>query len=131
MAVNHDGIRNGDWRIFFSWFSTRHKGCRTGVIISFLLTGILVYFILYALSEMTVADPAPGSFQTYAEKAYGPALGFVVGWVYWTGLVLAMSSEATAVSYFLQEWFPGISLPVVGFFIIIDVTLLNLLGAVT
>lgn len=114
---------------FFLGSSLSIRAAGPGVIISFLLAGILAYFILYALSEMTVADPVQGSFRTYAEKAYGPALGFVVGWVYWTGLVLAMSSEATAVSYFLQEWFPGISLPVVGSFIIIAVTLLNLLGA--
>ncbi len=99
------------------------------IVISYILGGILVYFILFALSEMTVADAAPGSFQTYAERAYGPGLSFVVGWVYWTGLVLAMSSEATAVSIFLQGWFPNISLPVVGSAIIILVTLLNLLGA--
>lgn len=114
---------------FFLGSSLAIRAAGPGVIISFVLAGILAYFILYALSEMTVADPAPGSFRTYAEKAYGPALGFVVGWVYWTGLVLAMSSEATAVSYFLQEWFPGISLPIAGSFIIVAVTLLNLLGA--
>jgi AAT family amino acid transporter len=78
---------------------------------------------------MTVADLAPGSFRTFAEKAYGPGVGFVVGWVYWTGIVLAMSSEATAVSIFLKAWILNASLPLIGSIIIIVVTLLNLLGA--
>ncbi|MEL7596760.1 MAG: amino acid permease [Clostridiaceae bacterium] len=99
------------------------------VLIAYILGGILVYFILFALSEMTVADPTPGSFRTFSERAFGPGMGFVVGWVYWTGLILAMSSEATAVSLFFRVWFPQVSLPFLGSMVIIGVTLLNLLGS--
>lgn len=99
------------------------------VVISSLLAGALVYIILFSLSEMTVADPAPGSFRTFAQKAYGAGVGFVVGWVYWTGLVLAMSSEATAAAILLKNWLPGVSISVAGAAIIVAVTLLNLLGA--
>ncbi|PLR81265.1 amino acid permease [Bacillus sp. V33-4] len=114
---------------FFLGVSLAVRTAGPAVIISYILGGVLVYFILFALSEMTVTDPAPGSFRTFAERAYGPGVGFVVGWVYWTGLILAMSSEATAASIFLREWLPGISLPLLGSIIIIGVTLLNLLGA--
>jgi L-asparagine transporter-like permease len=99
------------------------------ILISYVLGGVLVYLILFALSEMTVADPGSGSFRTFAAKAFGPGTGFVVGWVYWTGMILAMSSEATAVSILVREWIPSISIPLVGSLIIIAVTLLNLLGA--
>jgi L-asparagine transporter-like permease len=99
------------------------------IILSYVLGGAIVYVILFSLSEMTVADPTPGSFRTFAERSYGPSLGFLVGWVYWTGLILAMSSEAIAVGLLLRGWFPGISLLVIGSVIIIGVTLLNLLGA--
>ncbi|MBP3041573.1 amino acid permease [Bacillaceae bacterium Marseille-Q3522] len=100
-----------------------------GVVISYIIGGALVYVILTALSEMTVENAAPGSFRTFAERVFGRGMGFVTGWVYWTGLILAMSSEATAVSIFLRGWFPGLSLPLWGSVIIIGVTLLNLLGA--
>ncbi|KUO58957.1 MAG: amino acid permease [Gracilibacter sp. BRH_c7a] len=99
------------------------------VIISYILGGILVYFILFAISEMTVADPGAGSFRTFSEKIYGSGVGFVVGWVYWTGLVLAMSSEAIAVSILLKGWVPWLSLPMMGSVLIILVTVLNMLGA--
>ncbi len=99
------------------------------ILLSYILGGILVYFILYALSEMTVANPASGSFRTFAANAFGKGAGFVVGWVYWTGMVLAMSSEATAASILVRGWFPNLSVPVLGTGIIIGVTLLNLLGA--
>lgn len=99
------------------------------ILISYILGGILVYFILSALSDLTISNPAPGSFRTYAKMAFGPGVGFVVGWVYWTGIVLAMSSEATAVSILLRAWFPKVSILLVGSIIIVFVTLLNLLGA--
>ena len=99
------------------------------IILSYILGGGLVYLILLALSEMTVANPACGSFRAFAAQAYGPGMGFVVGWVYWTGMVLAMSSEATAVSILVRDWAPGISVPLLGGAIIFGVTLLNLLGA--
>src|SRR4051812_7806989 len=40
-----------------------------------------------------------------------------------------MSSEATAISILLREWFPNVSIAVFGSIIIVAVTLLNLLGA--
>jgi L-asparagine transporter-like permease len=78
---------------------------------------------------MTVANSDSGSFRTFAAQAFGKGLGFVVGWVYWTGMVLAMSSEATAVSILVRTWIPGIPIAVWGSVVIICVTLLNLLGA--
>ncbi|RMD04790.1 amino acid permease [Clostridium autoethanogenum] len=99
------------------------------IIIAYILGGILVYFILSALSEMTVSDPAPGSFATYAGKAFGRGTEFMVGWVYWTGMVLAMSSEAAAVSILIRRWFPKVSISLIGSIVIICITLLNLLGA--
>lgn len=114
---------------FFLGSAVAIRTAGPSVIISYVLGGILVYFILFALSEMTVANPDPGSFRTHAERAYGSGVGFVVGWVYWTGMVLAMSSEAIAVSTFIRVWFPYFSLPLLGILVIIIVTLLNLLGA--
>jgi AAT family amino acid transporter len=114
---------------FFLGSAVAIRSAGPAVIAAFLLGGALVYVILFALSEMTVADAAPGSFRTFAERAFGPGAGFTVGWVYWTGLVLAMSSEATAVSIFVRSWLPGVSIPLLGSAIIVAVTLLNLLGA--
>lgn len=114
---------------FFLGSSLAINAAGPSILISYILGGILVYFILFALSEMTVANPDSGSFRTFASQSFGPGAGFIVGWVYWTGMVLAMSSEATAVSILIREWFPNISISLLGSSIIIGVTLLNLLGA--
>lgn len=114
---------------FFLGSSVAIRAAGPAVVITYIIGGILVYFILFALSEMTVANPDSGSFRTYAAQAFGPGTGFVVGWVYWTGMVLGMSSEATAASILLRQWIPNISVSWLSGAIIIGVTLLNLLGA--
>lgn len=114
---------------FFLGSSVAIQAAGPAILISFILGGILVYFILYALSEMTVANPDSGSFYTFTAQVFGPGSGFVVGWVYWTGMILAMSSEATAVSILVRAWVPRASIPLLGSVIIIAVTLVNLLGA--
>ena len=114
---------------FFLGCSVAIHTAGPSVVIGFIFGGILVYYILYALSEMTVANPGKGSFRAFASQAFGPGTGFVVGWTYWTGMVFAMSSEATAVSTLVREWLPNVSIAWLGSGIILAVTLLNLLGA--
>ncbi|NCC69837.1 MAG: amino acid permease, partial [Clostridia bacterium] len=114
---------------FFLGSSVAIHAAGPSIVIGFLFGGVLVYFILTALSEMTVANPDSGSFRTFAAQAFGQGTGFVVGWVYWTGMVLAMSSEATAVSILVRSWFPRIPIALLGGTIILAVTLCNLLGA--
>jgi len=114
---------------FFLGCSVAIHTAGPSVVIGFIFGGILVYYILYALSEMTVANPGKGSFQSFASQAFGPGTGYVVGWTYWTGMVLAMSSEAAAVSTLVREWLPNVSIAWLGSGIILAVTLLNLLSA--
>lgn len=114
---------------FFLGSSVAIHAAGPSILIGFIFGGVLVYFILTALSEMTVANPDAGSFRTFAARAFGQGTGFVVGWVYWTGMILAMSSEATAVSILVRSRYPNIPIALLGGGIIIAVTLFNLLGA--
>jgi L-asparagine transporter-like permease len=139
MEKKHKGLSAGELTMmalgtviggsFFLGSAVAIHAAGPAILISYILGGALVYFILFALSEMTVANPDSGSFRTFAAQSFGPGAGFVVGWVYWTGMVLAMSSEATAVSILVREWMPNVSISLLGSIIIIAVTLLNLLGA--
>lgn len=114
---------------FFLGSSVAIRAAGPSILLGFIFGGALVYFILTALSEMTVADPGASSFRGFANKTYGRGAGFVTGWVYWTGMVLAMSSEAAAISILVRGWFPEVSVALLGSGVIIGVTLLNLLGA--
>lgn len=114
---------------FFLGTSVAINAAGPSILLSFILGGVLIYFILYALSEMTVANPMGGSFSTFATEELGQGTGFVVGWVYWLGTIFSMSSEATAIPILVRQWFPNTSIFWLGTAIIVAVTLLNLLGA--
>lgn len=113
---------------FFLGSAVAINAAGPSILISFILGGILIYFILYALSEMTVGSPTVGSFSTFAARELGQGTGFVVGWLYWTGTILSMSSEATAISMLVRNWYPNVSIALLGGSIIVVITLINLLG---
>jgi L-asparagine transporter-like permease len=112
---------------FFLSTAIALRAAGPSILIAFAIGGGLVYIILMALSEMTTAHPSRGSFREYAEEAFGPMASFVVGWLYWAGFVLALSSEATAVALFARLWLPGVPIWLLSLSVIVGVTLLNLL----
>jgi AAT family amino acid transporter len=93
---------------FFLGTAVSLRNAGPGTLIAFAVGGLITYLILMALSEMTVARPTHGSFRQYAETAFGPMASFVVGWLYWAGLVLALSSEGIAAATFARLWLPGV-----------------------
>lgn len=98
-----------------------------GAIIAFAFGGLVTYLVLTALSELTVSRPTHGSFRAYAAMAFGPMASFVVGWLYWAGLVLALSSEGIATAMFARLWFPAVPVWPIALAVIVAVTLLNLM----
>lgn len=62
MAAHNDGFGSIIGGSFFLGSAVAINAAGPSVLISYILGGILVYFILYALSEMTVANPHSGSF---------------------------------------------------------------------
>ncbi len=113
---------------FFLGSSVAINAAGPSIIIAYIFGAVLVYYILYAMSEMTVANPDCGSFRTFAAQAFGARTAFVTGWIYWSGMVLSMSSEAAASAILLRQWLPQIPMAVLGSVIIAAVTLINLLG---
>lgn len=55
-----------------------------GVVLCYLLGGVIMMSVMLALGEMSVAQPVPGSFRVYASQYLGPFLGYVTGWLYWS-----------------------------------------------
>ncbi|MFC7392701.1 amino acid permease [Scopulibacillus cellulosilyticus] len=98
-------------------------------ILSYLLAGILVVFIMRMLGEMAVARPALGSFAQYAREALGDWAGFTVGWLYWYFWVIVVSVEATAGAGILRSWFlPHIPLWILSLILMVLLTLTNLIS---
>jgi GABA permease len=74
-------------------------------VVSYLLAGILVVFVMRMLGEMAAANPSVGSFAEYARRALGGWAGFSVGWLYWYFWVVVIGFEAVAGAVALDRWF--------------------------
>ena len=79
-----------------------------GVLLSYLIGAVVALLLMGCLAEMTIAHPLTGSFGAYAEHYVGPLAGFLVRWCYWTGNVLAIGAEVTAIAVYMKYWFPGV-----------------------
>jgi L-asparagine transporter-like permease len=77
------------------------------VLLSYLIGALIALLLMGCLAEMTVAHPTSGSFGAYAEYYLGPLAGFLVRYAYWTGIVLAVGTEVTAVALYMHFWFPA------------------------
>jgi L-asparagine transporter-like permease len=77
-----------------------------GVLVSYVIGAAVALLLMGCLAEMTVTHPLTGSFGAYAEYYVGPLAGFLVRWCYWTGNVLAVGAEVTAVAVYMKYWFP-------------------------
>lgn len=91
---------------FFLASSIAIEKAGNAVIISYFISGLGTFIVFHTLAEMFANHPEKGSFRTYAKSAFGPFVGFAVGWVYWVCEMLIMGSQLAALSIFARYWFP-------------------------
>jgi GABA permease len=73
------------------------------VMISYALSGVLVFLIMRMLGEMAVARPGVGSFAEYAALSLGHWAGFMTGWLYWYFWVITVGVETIAGANLLHQ----------------------------
>ena len=76
------------------------------LLIAYVLTGAVIFLMMRALGELTLAYPAQGSFSSYATQFIGPLAGFITGWSYWLSCLLVSIAEVTGIGLLLHHWFP-------------------------
>jgi len=84
-----------------------HTAGPGGALLSYLIIGIMVYFLMTSLAEMAAYMPITGSFSTYATEFVDPALGFALGWNYWYNWAITIAAELSAVTMIMKFWFPN------------------------
>lgn len=95
------------------------------VLLSYVVAGILVIFVMRMLGEMAAARPASGSFATYGRQAFGDWAGFSLGWLYWFMLIMVMGTEITGAGAIMGAWF-GVEGWIPGLIAVVFFTIVNL-----
>ena len=79
-----------------------------GLLLSYAIGGVAIFFIMRALGELLTYRPVAGSFASYAEEFVGPFAGFVTGWSYWFMWVVTAMAELTAIGIYVHFWLPDV-----------------------
>ncbi|QIK71941.1 amino acid permease [Propioniciclava coleopterorum] len=98
------------------------------VVIAYFVGGVLALCVLMLLVEMAIARPVAGSFQRYAQEAFGPRAGFATGWTYWLAFLIGPASETIAAGTFLHVWFPAIPIWTFALAVAVLMTVVNLVS---
>jgi GABA permease len=96
-------------------------------VLSYLMAGVLVVFVMRMLGEMAVANPSTGSFADYSRISLGNWAGFTTGWLYWWFWVIVLAIEAVAGAEILQRWF-DVEIWISSLVLMIALTLTNLIS---
>lgn len=97
------------------------------VSLSYLIGGIIVFFIMRMLGEMSVDEPVSGSFSYYANKYWGNFPGFLAGWNYWFLYIFVSMAELSAVSIYVSYWLPDLPQWISALICIAVITAINLI----
>ncbi|CAF0978404.1 unnamed protein product [Adineta steineri] len=75
-----------------------------GALIAFAATGIIVFFVMQSLGEISTAIPVSGAFMDFAGRFCDPALSFALGWIYWYLWITLLANEYNAISIVIMYW---------------------------
>lgn len=97
------------------------------ITMSYLVGGIIIFFIMRALGEMAVDNPVSGSFSQYAYQYWGELPGFIGGWNYWFNYVVVSMAELSVVGTYVNFWFPDVPIWLSALVCLVLITAINLI----
>ncbi|CZT02843.1 hypothetical protein WAI453_012117 [Rhynchosporium graminicola] len=82
------------------------------VLIDFLIIGVMIFNVVYALGELAVMFPVSGGFYTYSVRFIDPSWGFAMGWNYVFQWLIVLPLELTVCGLVTQYWQGAKEVPV-------------------
>jgi D-serine/D-alanine/glycine transporter len=75
------------------------------IMITYLIVGIAVFFVMRALGELLLSKAGYQSFTDIAEDYLGSRAAFITGWTYWFCWIMTAMADVIAVGVYVQYWF--------------------------
>lgn len=76
-----------------------------GALLSYVIIGIMVYFLMTSLGELAAYYPSSGSFATYGARYVDEGFGFALGWNYWYNWAITVAVDLVAAQLVMGYWF--------------------------
>jgi amino acid transporter, AAT family len=104
------------------------KTAGPGILINYIVAGMVIFFIMRALGELVLYKPVSGSFSTHATEFIGEWAGFFTGWTYWFMWIVIGMAEITAIGKYVHLWFPRIDNWIPALISLIVIYLINMIA---
>jgi basic amino acid/polyamine antiporter, APA family len=99
---------------------------------AFVACAVIVGLIVLCFSEVSSRFESTGGMYLYAKEAFGPEIGFEVGWLYWIVRVATFAANCNAmlayIGFFVAGANEGVARVVIICVVVGGITLLNLIG---
>ncbi|EHA49222.1 Amino-acid permease inda1 [Pyricularia oryzae] len=82
------------------------------LLINFLIIGVMMFNVVYALGELSIMYPVSGGFYTYSARFIDPSWGFAMGWNYVFQWAIVLPLELTVCGITISYWNDSISVGV-------------------
>lgn len=80
-----------------------------GALLSYIVVGIMVYFIMTSLAELASFMPTPGSFATYSAEYVDEGFGFAMGLNYWYNWAVTIAVDLVSLQLVMAYWLPDVA----------------------
>ncbi|KAF9261180.1 hypothetical protein L218DRAFT_931559 [Marasmius fiardii PR-910] len=90
--------------LFVGSGSALRVGGPAGVLIAWLLIGIMLINVTQALGEMSIMYPVSGGFYTLSERFVDSGFAFAMGWNYVLQWIVVLPLEVTVAATTVQYW---------------------------
>ncbi|KAK6202431.1 amino acid permease/ SLC12A domain-containing protein [Scheffersomyces amazonensis] len=74
------------------------------MLLAYFVIGLIVFFMMLSLGEMSVQYPVSGSFTTYAKRFGSDSLGFAILANYWFNDACSVAGDLTALQLIFSYW---------------------------
>lgn len=75
-----------------------------GALLSYAIIGVMVYFLMTSLGELSAYLPVSGTFATYGARYVDEAFGFALGWNYWYNWAVTVAVDLVAAQLVISYW---------------------------
>lgn len=80
-------------------------------IAAFLLTALLLAPVALCFAEASSTREAAGGPALYAHEAFGPTMGFSIGWLCWITEIVSFAAVASGLATYAAPFWPGLQGP--------------------
>lgn len=94
--------------LFVASGATIHDAGPGGALAAYAVMGLMVFFLMQSLGEMSAYLPCSNPFEEYGSRFVSKSFGFAAGWNYWFNWSITLAAEVVAAGLIMKFWLPDV-----------------------